>query len=148
MEIFPDPMHVLLLTLPFLTAMVGLHVILWKPLLGYIEERSETSARARHEAHELEGAAHELISKIDARLTEAHKHISGVRQASRQRALAKEAEIIAQARSEADQRLAEALRQIASDKASASDALRNTAGELSNQIAASVLGRPVAGPSA
>lgn len=143
MEIYPDPMHVILMTLPFLTAMVGLHLILWKPLLAYLDERALISDQSRHEAHELEGSSHELLSKIDARLLAAKQHISTVRQAARQRALAKEAEIIAETRRTADQRLAEALEKISAEKSAASAALRDTASELSTQIAASALGRSI-----
>jgi F0F1-type ATP synthase membrane subunit b/b' len=144
MEIYPDPIHVVLLTLPFLVTMLGLHVILWQPLLGYLDERDATADRARHEAHELESASTELMTKIESRLAAARQHIGTIRQQARQRALAREAEIVAETRTEADQRLDQALKQIAADKKVAAQSLRETATDLSKQIAAQVLGRPVA----
>jgi F0F1-type ATP synthase membrane subunit b/b' len=144
MEIYPDPIHVALLTLPFLVTMLGLHVILWQPLLGYLDERDATSERARHESHELESASTELMTKIESRLATARQHISSIRQQARQRALAREAEIVAETRAAADQRLGQALQQITADKKVAAQALRDTAADLSKQIAAQVLGRPVA----
>jgi F0F1-type ATP synthase membrane subunit b/b' len=144
MEIYPDPIHVALLTLPFLVTMLGLHVILWQPLLGYLDERDATADRARHEAHELESASTELMTKIESRLAAARQHISTIRQQARSRALAREAEIVAETRTAADQRLDQALQQITADKKAAAQALRETSADLSKQIAAQVLGRPVA----
>ncbi|MEQ1566266.1 MAG: ATP synthase F0 subunit B [Myxococcota bacterium] len=144
MEIVPDPIHSALLTLPFLVAITAMYFILWKPLLAYLEERAEVSQRARHEAHELEGAAAEQLSKIEGRLASARAHVGLVRQEARNRALAKEAEIVAGARGRAEKRVEQALSELGADKRSASEALRSTANELSTQIAAQVLGRPVA----
>ncbi|MEQ1501871.1 MAG: ATP synthase F0 subunit B [Myxococcota bacterium] len=143
MEIIPDPIHVALLTAPFLVAMVSLHLILWKPLLAYLDERDGVSTRARHEAHELEGAASEQLSKIEARLVEARLHVGSLRQQARSRALVKENEILAEARSSTDRRVEQALSQIGAEKQGAASALHASAAELSNQMAAQVLGRPV-----
>lgn len=141
MEIIPDPIHVILLAVPFVVAMVAMHLILWKPLLAYLEERDEVSSRARHEASELDGAAAEQLSRIEQRLLQARNHVQNLRQQARLRALAKETEIVAEARGQADRRVTEALAQISQEKQSASVALRSTANELSDQIATQVLGR-------
>lgn len=143
MEIIPDPIHVVLLAVPFVVAMVALHLILWKPLVGYLEDREQTSARARHEASELDGAASEQLSKIEQRLIQARMHVGSLRQQARARALGKENEIVAAARGQADGRVTDALAQIVQEKRSASVALRTTARDLSDQIAAQVLGRRI-----
>lgn len=141
MEIIPDPIHVALLTLPFVVAVGALHVILWRPLLAYLEERDATSARARHEAHELESAAGEQMTRIEARLAETRAHVGELRQKARQRALAAEAEIVAAARAQAEQRTSEAIAQILTDKRAASATLGATATDLGRDIATRVLGR-------
>ena len=141
MEIIPDPIHVVLLTLPFLVAMLALHVILWRPLLAYLEERDNTSTKARHEAHELEGAAAEQLTKIEVRLAEARNHVGTLRQQARARALAAESEIVTGARHQADQRVTEALAQIVTEKKAASATLGTTANDLGRDIATRVLGR-------
>jgi F0F1-type ATP synthase membrane subunit b/b' len=143
MEILPDPVHAALLTVPFLVAVAALYFILWQPLLAYLDERDEVSARARHEAKELASAAAEQVGKIEARLAEARQKVVGLRQEARNRALSKENEIVASARTAADHRVAEALAEIGRDKSVAAGALRHTANELSDQIAARVLGRSV-----
>jgi F0F1-type ATP synthase membrane subunit b/b' len=141
MEIIPDPIHVLLLTLPFIVAAGSLHFILWQPLLAWLDEREATSSKARHEAHELEGAAAEQLSRIEARLAEARNHVATLRQQARVRALATEAELVAGARAQADQRVTEALAQIVTDKQAASVGLGASAADLSRDIAIQVLGR-------
>jgi len=144
MEIIPDPIHAALLTLPFLAAAVSLYFILWKPLLAYLDERDEVSAKAHHEAHELGVAATEQLGRIETRLAQARMQVSNLRQQARSRALAKEAEILAETRGRADKRMTEAMSEIARDRTVAATALESTANELSNQIAGQVLGRPVA----
>ncbi len=144
MEIIPDPIHAALLMLPFAVAAVTLNLVLWRPLLAYLDERKATVERADHEAHDLEHAATEQIARIEEKLAAARAEISSTRQAARQRALLEEGRIVAEARAQADQRVTEALEEIRRDRAAASAVLRSTSGDLSGQIAAQVLGRPVA----
>ena len=67
MEIVPDPVHVALLMAPFACAALALHLILWKPLLAWMDERDATSETARHEASQLDAAAAEQLARIEAR---------------------------------------------------------------------------------
>jgi F-type H+-transporting ATPase subunit b len=143
MEILPDPVHTALLTLPFLVALVSLHLILWRPLLDYLDARDEASARARHEAHELEGAADEQLQRIETRLVSARVHVGELRQAARARALTREGEIVAAARAQADERVDQAVEQIGVAQSEASATLKASAEDLSRDIAAQVLGRSV-----
>lgn len=144
MEIIPDPIHAALLMLPFAVAAVTLNVVLWKPLLAYLDERAATVERAEHEAHDLEHAASQQVARIEEKLAAARADIAGTRQAARGRALAEEARLVAEARAQADRRVDEALDEIRRERAAASTALRASANDLSGQIAAQVLGRPVA----
>jgi F-type H+-transporting ATPase subunit b len=144
MEISPDPIHAALLMLPFVVAAMTLNVVLWRPLLAYLDERTATVARAEHEAHDHQHAATEQRRRIEEKLASARADISTTRQAGRQRALAEEARLVAEARAQADQRLTEAVEEIRRDRSVASAALRASASDLSGQIAAQVLGRPVA----
>lgn len=144
MEIVPDPAHVALLVLPFACAALALHLILWKPLLAWMEERDATSENARKDALELDAAAAEQLVRIEARLHEARGHVSTLRQAARARAQAQEAEIVAAARATADVRIDQALERIRGEQSAASASLRDTATALAQDIAARVLGRQVA----
>ncbi|MCA9494025.1 MAG: ATP synthase F0 subunit B [Myxococcales bacterium] len=143
MEILPDPIHATLLLLPFLVAAGTLHVVLWKPLLAYLDERAHTVTHARHEAEDLESAAVEQMTRIETRLAEARAEISTTRQAARQRALGEESKIVAEARGKAETRVSQAVDEIRRDRSTAAEALRASASELSGQIAAQVLGRSI-----
>jgi len=144
MDIIPDPAHVALLTLPFLTALVGLYLILWRPLLDWLDERDETTASARREAQELDEAAEEQLVRIEERLAAARKDVGTLRQEARARAQAHEAKIVGEARTAAEARIGEAIAQIQADRDAAAAALKSSASELSADIAGRVLGRSVA----
>lgn len=144
MEIIPDPIHVALLTLPFLVAMAGMHLILWRPLLAWMDERDTLSTSARKEADELDHAAEEQLARIEDRLAAARHEVHTVRAEARARALAKEAVIVAEARSGADGRVQEAVGKIRTDREAARSTLQATAKDLSTDIAGRVLGRQVA----
>ncbi len=144
MEIIPDPMHVVALSLPFLVAMVGAHLILWRPLLQWLDERDQTRDQALKQADELSGAADEQLERLHKRLAEANAHVGGLRAEARGRALAAEGKIVAAARTEADRKLGDAVGVIATQRDAASQTLKDTAQELSADIAGQVLGRSVA----
>jgi len=144
MEIVPDPVHVALLMLPFACAALALHLILWKPLLAWMDERDATSENARHEAARLDAAAAEQLARIEARLQEARGHVATLRQAARGRAQAQEAEIIAAARATADSRIDDALVRIRKEQSAAAASLKETAAGLARDVATRVLGRQVA----
>lgn len=141
MEIVPDPIHVTLLTLPFLVTVLSLHLILWRPLLDWLEEREGITTEAYKKAEELDSSAEEHLSRIEARLVEANQEASTLRQEARARALSKESEIVSAARAKADDVLSEAITKINTERQGARTALQQTAQEISSTIAARVLGR-------
>ena len=141
MEIIPDPYHVALLSLPFLATVMGLYFILWNPLLEWLEERDNVTRTARLEAEDFNKASEDYIAKIEARLAEAHREVSHLRQEARERASARETQIISDARAQADRHVQSAVGQLLNDKETARQSLQATAQELSTSIAARVLGR-------
>ena len=144
MEIIPDPIHVLLLTLPFLVAVAGGHLILWKPLMEYLEGREHTIHKAQAEAAELHHAAADQLTTLEQRLAAARQKVAEVYAEGRGRALAREAGIVAAARAKADEHVAAAIRDIEASRRVASEALTSSANDLSRDIAGRVLGRDVA----
>lgn len=139
MEIYPDPTHMLLLGLPFLVALAALHVILWRPLLEWLDEREDTSRKARDEASQHRAAAADSLSSIEAQLAAARSAAAEVRHAARERAQQQDAARIAEARAQADTRIAEAIESIRGDRLQASEALKAATTALSNDIAERVL---------
>ena len=143
MEIYPDPVHVALLSIPFLVTVVSLYLILWQPLLEWMGEREHKIESALLEAEEFDEAADEQLSRIESRLAEAHASAGKVRAEARARAMAREAEIAGAARSTAESEIADALGRIKEEQDTARTALQATAQELSTTIAARILGREV-----
>ena len=88
LEIIPDPIHVGLLTLPFLVAVFGSWMILWSPLSAYLEERRVTVETANKEAEELGQSAEEQLAQLEEKLAGAREKVLGIHQAARERAQA------------------------------------------------------------
>ncbi|MFT4623653.1 MAG: F-type H+-transporting ATPase subunit b [Myxococcota bacterium] len=145
MQIIPDLIPTALLTIPFLVTLVALHVIFFKPLFAYMEERDSVSSKARREAVDFAASAREKLGAVEARLLEARKRAGVVRGEARAKAREEEAVIIAAARSEAESVVATAVEGIVKDTQVASATLKSTASTLSAEIAQQVLGRSLAG---
>ena len=144
MEILPDPVHVALLVVPFLVTMMGLHVILWRPLLDWLDAREHTTEQARKEAADLTASADEQLTRLEERLAAARAGAVQIRSEARAAAQAKEAEILAGARTQAEDKVQQAVGEIATSTEAARSALKSTAEDLSGDIVAQVLGRSVA----
>jgi F-type H+-transporting ATPase subunit b len=143
MEIIPDPIHALLLLVPFAVTAIFLNVVLWKPLLAFLDERAATSENAIREAHELDHDAAAATAKLEDRLLGARNQAATLRGAARQRAQVKEGELVSAARRQAEERVGAAIGQIGAERAAASATLASTANDLSSRIAGRILGREV-----
>lgn len=141
MDIVPDPAAAVALFVPFLVAIGGLWLILWGPLLAHMEERSHASAHARQEARRLAHEADERLARIAASLESADASARDARQQIRSRAIGEEARIVAEARGEADRRVAGAIAEIGEAATVAQRALRQQATSLAEDIAVRALGR-------
>lgn len=145
MQIIPDPMFTLWMTLPFAVAAIALHVILVRPLQQWLEGRDGAIQGARHEAESLAADAEAQVATLEARLKAARTEAGQIREAARQRGLEAESQAQAKARDAADARLAEALKSIADERDTAKAALQASTDVIAQDIAARVLGRtPVA----
>lgn len=139
MHIIPEIIPSILLTIPFLVAMIGLWGILWRPLNQYLDDRETATEGARKEAAELELQAEERAARLEARLAEAKVEMHQLHADARTRALAKEASIVAAARARADEFVAEAQARVADERLKAKAELDATARSLSNDIVDTLL---------
>lgn len=130
-------------TLPFLVALVALHFILFKPLLAYLSGRESATVGAREEAARLEAEVQTRMAELEANLGKAHAEARAARAEARVGALAREQEILSQARAEAEVELQQALERVRGESQEASATLRTTAVTLSRDIANQVLGRSI-----
>jgi F0F1-type ATP synthase membrane subunit b/b' len=144
LEIIPAPIHVALLTIPFLVTVFGAWGILFRPLATYLEERRAVVETAHREAEELSAAGEEQLAKLEEQLAAARERVRTIYADARGRAQVKEAAILATAREDAEEVVSEAVGKIRADKDAAAAALKSTATELSHDIASQVLGRSVA----
>ena len=141
MQIIPDPVLSLWLMLPFLVSYLALTFILFKPLQRYLDDRSEVSEKARAESGELARRVEAGLSSLKDQMTEARRASAEVRAAARARAGKEEAVIMADAKNQAQQRLADARAEIAGERETAARSIRTIAETLSSDIAGTVLGR-------
>lgn len=139
MHIIPDLGPSLAMTLPFFVAFFGLWLILWNPLMQFLEGREEATAGARSEAEQLTLQAEQRTDTLEARLAVAHAEVVDLLAAARARALANEGEIVAVARGVAEGLVAEAQTRIAVEKIAARTELESSVSTLSEDIVTRLL---------
>lgn len=139
MHIIPDLGPSIALTLPFLVAFFGLWFILWKPLMQFLDDREKATDGARHEAEEFSAQADGRAAELEVRLQKAHAELVDLHASARARAQKKEAVILAEARTAAEAKIAEAQERITRERAAAKAELETTAKTLSNDIVESLL---------
>ncbi|MCB9664761.1 MAG: ATP synthase F0 subunit B [Alphaproteobacteria bacterium] len=141
MDIIPDPTFAAAMTVPFIVAALALYGLLFKPYFDYLEGREGAIEGARHEAQGLARDSEAKLAQVHAALADARRKAEGVRAERREAGLAYERGVVEDARAAAEKTIEEALATIGTEADAASEALRQTAGELSSDIATRVLGR-------
>lgn len=145
MVVIPDPFLSLLQVLPFGVAFIGLYIILWKPLMDYLQAREQATAGARADAAHLVHDIEHKAAGLEQQLTAARGEIANERSAARARAAKIEAEMIAEARGRAEAHINKGIAELNAAKAVASAQVEGMSRTLAAQITESVLGRPVQG---
>lgn len=141
MQIIPELVPSVLLTIPFLVAFAALNTILFRPLLDYLEGRDEAIHGAKEQAKVLHSQVETRLEDLDERLRTARVEINAYRADARAAALGEESKIIAKAREEADAKVSKAVEQITIEHAAATQTLQTVAENLSGDIVDQVLGR-------
>lgn len=143
MEIMPDLALAAMLFVPFVVTFVALKVILFDPLLAYLEQREHAIVGAKDEAHALDKDADARAVELDKRLSGARDEVVAIRGAARKRAADQQTLILGEARKRAEERVAHALAEIERERAKASAQIQPLAADISREVASTVLGRPV-----
>ncbi|MDP7113236.1 MAG: ATP synthase F0 subunit B [Myxococcota bacterium] len=138
-----DPILIGLQLIPFLIALVGLHFIIYKPMLNYLEEREQSVVQDRAAATGLQEQVQQKVAALEDKLTVARAEANAERARLREQIREEEQTILERARERADAMVAEARAEIAGEREAASRTLRAETEALSRDIARSVLGRPV-----
>lgn len=134
---------ILLQAIPFLVTLIGLHFIIFKPVLALLAEREKNIHGFRKEAELLKEEVAGKMAELEERLGSARAEAAAERGRLRAEAVVAEQEIVGAARGRADKLIAEARAEVAAEYATASAQLEAHAAELSRVIATRVLGRDV-----
>jgi len=141
----PSLTLIVLQTIPFLAVVLGLHLIIFKPMLAMLAEREKNIHGYRKEAELMQEEVDAKMDELEAKLTEARSEATIERNRLHQETLSLEQQTIQAARTKAEGFLEEARSSLAQERIAATLQLRETASALSEQIAATVLGRSVEG---
>lgn len=139
-NLFPDPLFSALMVLPFAVTAAGLHLLLFKPYMAYLEAREQVTQGAQADAVRLDQQAEEALQAVEAALAAAREEAAAIRAQAREAALREEAEILSAARAKAGDRLDVALEAIRVECEAARADLRVSAQQLAADVADGVLG--------
>jgi F-type H+-transporting ATPase subunit b len=120
--------------------------LVYKPLMAVLAERRNRTEGAVEKSRADIAAAEARTADYEQRLREARLKIFKNQEGRRQRAMQSRSEAAAQARTRAQQQIAQARASIEQDKQLAMSNLQAEAGRLASEIVRTVL-RPVAAPS-
>jgi F-type H+-transporting ATPase subunit b len=143
MNIIPDLMLTAANMLPFLVLVAGLQMILYKPMLDYLEARRHATIGARKEAEELQAKAAARLAEWEAALGRARNEVAEYRGQRRSAANVKYQKIVADARAVSEAHIAQAVTTIQDEAKVARGELAGAARTLSRDVATQVLGRPL-----
>ena len=138
-----NPILIVLQVIPFLVVFVGLHFIIFKPMLRLLAEREKSIVQDRQDAERLEGEVHQKMAELEDRLAQAKAAANADRRERREEIRQREEEIIGAARAKADEVVDKAREEIGREAEAARRTLREESEELSRDVASSVLGRAV-----
>ena len=141
MNIIPDPLQVLLNTLPFLVAVLGMYRIILKPTLDHLLAREAAISGGQDEAASIEAEISARMAAYETKVAQARGEIAALRAERRAEAQAKYDEIVGAARTEAEGKIEAAVGEITAAKDAAAGQLKTMSGEIADQVAGQVLGR-------
>jgi F-type H+-transporting ATPase subunit b len=123
----------------FLVALLGR--LAWKPLVGALEERTKRINDSLAKASEAERAAQNARAEYEAMIGRAAKEAQEMIARSRKAAESTRDEVLAKAQTDADQLLQRTKREIDLARQKALDEIKQTAAELSINIAGRIISR-------
>jgi F-type H+-transporting ATPase subunit b len=128
----------------FVALVFPLNALLFQPLLRTLEQRGEKIEGARGRASALAKQADEVLGRYETAVGAARRDAENVRREALETARSEQARIGSSARHDAEQEVARARTGVASALEAARGALRGDTERLARDVAAKVLGRPLA----
>jgi F0F1-type ATP synthase membrane subunit b/b' len=139
MNIIPNLYLLSIQLIPFLVSVVALYLIIFKPMLAYLSERSSMTDGAKAEAEALLEKVQAQVEEHETRLTEANAEVRTIRADRRHVAMQAYAAKIDVARKAADGHISAALVELGADQVEAREQLRGQVDALADQIAGNIL---------
>ena len=127
----------------FLTVLVILNRLLFRPILQTFDERARRVEEAKTQARALEAATAKQVAAYQGQLQEARSEGELLREAMRKTASAESERLVRQTREETGDMLGELRERISREYVEASSTLKVEAREMAREVAVRVLGRTV-----
>lgn len=143
MHIFPDFKIILIQLVPFLVLLAGLNVLVFQPMLDYLEERRKRIDGFKGQSDELGKDSDRKAKEIEARIVAARAEVVEARHKVLSVAQAKERELLESTRRELEEKAARFHQQLEENRQKESEQLRAQVDYLAGDIAGKVLGRAV-----
>lgn len=137
----PDPGLIIWTVLTFLALLLLLSRTAWKPIIDGLDRRENAIRNSLEEAEKARAEALELIEEQKAALDKARDEAQDIIERGKAQAGSMRDEIVAVARTEAEQTLDAARREIDVQIGQARDDLRREVVDLSVEVASKVIGR-------
>ncbi len=144
MAILPDPILMLIQAVPFAITLIVLNKLIFQPMIAYLNDREVAIVGSRDDALQLQDTASDKLNAYEARVAEARAQVASERNTARNTAMEKREALIAEARSQAEAKVAEAVAAIEGERALASEELDRLSRTLAGDITTQVLGSEVA----
>lgn len=141
LEIFPDPTRLLILVVLFTLLVWPANVLLWRPVLRALDERSDQIQGSRDRADKVAAEADTILARYQEAVTRARTEAQVEHRGLLDQARSEQSGITAEARGAAEAEVSGARREIASALDDARGQLRGQVEELARTAAAQVLGR-------
>ena len=143
LTLVPDPPILIGLIIGFTLLVFPTNALIFKPIFKALDERKARIDGARGRAKQIERDADTVLADYEARIREARTEADTARKEQISAARDEHGVLTAAARSEAEAKIEEARRTLASDLGSARESMRGDAQDLARAAAEQILGRSI-----
>ena len=145
MNIIPVPTLILMQLVPFLLTVSILYLVLFKPMLRYLDERDEKIAGAKEKAVAMQKESAVNLAVLKEKTKAMRMEITSLRSDERTKAISEYNDTIYSARKEADKEVKAQAVKIFDEQILAREELKKNARDIANMIATQTLGRSISG---
>lgn len=138
-----DPIKIGLHLLNFLLLLGGLTILLYKPILKFINNRQQTIEKQLSESEADRQKAKEMLDEYNQKVSGVEEEIKELNAKAAKEVQEEKAAILSDAKTRAEQLYAKAREDIETDKANAIKDLKNEVADVAIRLASSILDREI-----